>query len=40
MEGDVSRSTTGNGVMSTAGGVGTSVRVGCDVCGEEGESED
>jgi hypothetical protein len=36
----VSRSTSGNGVMEAAGSMGASVRIGYDVCDEEGESED
>jgi len=39
MDGDVSRSTPGNGVMSAASGVKTSMGIGYDVCGEERESE-
>jgi len=40
MDGDISRSTSGNGIVRMASGMVISVGVGRNVCDEEGESDD
>lgn len=40
VDGDVSRSTSGNRVVGMASGMVISMGVGCNVCDEVGESDD
>ena len=40
VDGDVSRSTSGNRVMGMSSGADISMGVGRNVCGEEGKSDD